>query len=324
MATLVDDVARAALSAVGSNAGVLFAIGWVSDRYRQLANRGRLKALRRIEQLVLPAAMSEGLVTITRGSTTVTGDADATTAWAALGADQLVGRYFRSSRNWYRVTNYDGASSLSLHTEYTEPDVDEVAYKIVQRHTRLPKDTQYVGRFVHQRLWRPISTVSISEMDLMYPERLYVADTGPECVAEIGDDEDGVRLVEFYPPPNNSDSVLFTYYARSPELRAGMTLPDDLDVEALKQGVLIDVFRFEMAKAIRENRVEQAAIWRNESRAQETVWEKRIEELLRKDRASDDITTILHTRGAPLYGDVTWIRTAAQDAYSRLSGWPTL
>lgn len=321
MATTVDDLARATLAAVGSNAGVLQAIRWTSDRYRQLSNRGRLRALRRVEQLVIPASIDDGTVTVTRGSTTVTGDATAIAAWVAAGTDALRGRYFRFRRNWYKITNFSG-STISLHSEITEDDSSAVGYKIVQRHTRLPKDLKYLGNFVHQRLWRPLAKVNLVELDQMHPERLFVTGTGPEMYAEVGDDEDGVRLVEFYPYPNNTDSVLFTYFAKSPDLTPGMALPDDLDIEALKQGVLIDVYRFEMARAARENRVEQAALWRNELRAQETTWEKRIEELLHSDRSSDDLSVILHTMGPPAYGDLTFIRTARQDAVSRLDNWP--
>src|SRR5579885_1928570 len=176
----VDDVARSALNAVGSNAGLLQAIRWVSDRYRQLGNRGKLRALRRIDQLVIPAAITDGTATFTRGSNLVTGDDTASSAWitgtSTANADDapplntpapqhsVVGRWIRYKRVWY---------------------------KIVQRHTRLPKNTRFVGGFVQQRLWRPLTQLSIAELDLTYPERLFVAGTGPEVWAVIGDDDEG-------------------------------------------------------------------------------------------------------------------------------------
>ena len=334
MATIVDDVARSTIAAVGSNAGLLQAIKWTSDRYRQLANRGKLRALRRIAQITIPAAIESGgtdgavdggLATFTRDSDIVTGNATAQATWLSLGAD-IVGRYIRYRRVWYKVVNVEPlagpSAQLRLENTCTEPDSTDTAYKLVQRHTRMPSDARFFGRFVQQRLWRPLSLVSISELDLMHPERLFVAGTGPELCAEIGVGEDGQRLMEFYPYPHRAESILFTYYIKSPDLNPGDALPEELDVESLKMGVLIDVYRFEMAKALRDNKVEVAAVWRNELRAQEKTWEDRLQELMRVDRSTEDINVILHTQGPPVIGDFTFIRTARQDAISRLGNFP--
>jgi hypothetical protein len=339
MAIAVEDVARAALSSVGSNAGILQAVRWVSERYNQLANRGRLRALRKVAAVNIPAAITDGTASFTAGSDIVTGDSTAQAAWLAATSTanqdnlpatavntSIVGRYIRARRIWYKITRLEpdgsGGVQLRLETPFTELSAPNTAYKIVQRHTRMPQDMRFLGRFVQERLFRPMTQLSISELDLLHPERLFVTGTGPEVVAEIGDDIDGVRLVEFYPYPLRNETLKFTYYARPQELTVGMTLPDDISPEALKMGVLIDVYRYEMAQALRDNRVDVAATWRNEMRAQETTWERRIEELLRTDRSADDISLILHTQGPPAYGDLTFIRTARQDAISRIANWP--
>lgn len=334
---IVDDVARSALAAVGSNAGLLQAIRWTSDRYRQLANKGKLRALRRIEQLIIPAAITDGTATFTRGSALVTGSAAAVTAWTTgqslvntddeqpnllVPEHSVIGRYIRYRRVWYRVAGLEPNGQLRLATPVAEDDSTDVNYKLVQRHTRLPKDTRFLGGFVQQRLWRPLAQLSLYELDMTAPERLFVAGTGPESWTVIGDDEDGTRLVEFYPYPLRNEAILFTYYKKSPELTPGVTLPDDLDLESLKMGVLIDIYRFEMSQAMRANQVEQAALWRNELRAQEKTWEDRMQELMRVDRSDDEVKTILHTQGPPVFGDFTFIRTARQDAISRLGNFP--
>jgi len=334
----VDDVARSSLAAVGSNAGLLQAIKWTSDRYRQLSNRGKLRALRRIDQLVIPAAITDGTATFTRGTDIVTGDATAQAVWrtgisvvnsdnAPNSIDQsIVGRYIRYRRVWYKVTNLEpdglGGVQIRLHNPVAEDSSTAVNYKLVQRHTRLPKDARFLGGFVQQRLWRPLAQLSISELDLTAPERLFVAGTGPESWTVIGDDEDGVRLIEFYPYTLRNEAILFTYYAKSPDLTPGTNLPDDLDIESLKMGVLIDVYRYEMSQSLRANQVEVASVWRNELRAQETTWRNRMEELFRVDRMDDEVKTILHTQGPPVFGDFTFIRTARQDAISRLGNFP--
>jgi len=47
-----------------------------------------------------------------------------------------------------------------------------------------------------------------------------------------------------------------------------------------------------------------------------------MDELFRVDRSDDDIKVILHTQGPPTFGDFTFIRTARQDAISRLGNFP--
>lgn len=327
----VDDIAREALNSVGSNAGLIQAIKWVSQRYRQLAQRGKMRHLRRIGEVIIPAAVTDGTITATRGSEVVTGNTTAQAAWLAVGnpdvtGSGMVGRYFRYRRDWYEIEDLipdgSGGVSLKLRSQIAEDASTAVNYKIVQKHTRMPADMQSMGLFVQMRLWRPLTEMSIMELDLTQPERLFVAGTGPEMYAEIGDDAQGIRTVEFYPYPLENELIRFTYYTRSPDLNPGDRIPNAIATEVLKSGALVDIFRWEMAQALRDNRVETAAVWRNELRAQETTWMKRMEEAMVAERANDDISMILHTMGPPAYGDFTFIRTARQDAISRLGNFP--
>jgi hypothetical protein len=322
MAITVDEVAYSALSGIASNAGLLNACRWVSDRYRQLSNRGRLRSLRRVDSLVLPAAISTGTVTATRASDIVTGNAAAYAVWDPT----LVGRYFRYARNWYEITGVEedgsGNFQLRLRTEIAEATGTAVTYNIVQRHTKMPDDLRFMGSVVHQRLYREVTQLSLNSMNFLYPERIYVGGAGPEVFCEVGDAPDGRRLMEFYPYTSATEQLLYTYYAKSPDLRPGDPLPDNLDPEALKQGVLIDLYRWEMAKAMRDNKVDAAGLWGNMMSRQGAVWERRIEELLRADRSVDDVDYILHALGPPVAGESAWIRTAGADALSRLTNWP--
>lgn len=325
---LVDDVARETLSAVGSNAGQLQAIKWVSQRYRQLCQRGKMRHLRVTGEVVIPRALGgdttvDGTVSAERDSNIVTGDATAQASWASLGQDDLAGRFFRYRRVWYEIDGLEPDGNLRLKSLVAEEDSSDVDYRIVQRHTRMPADLQSISPvMVHMRLWRPLTAMSINELDQTQPERIFVAGTGPELWAEVGDDPQGVRLVEFYPYPVRSEMVRFVYYKRAPELTPGTQVPGDIAIEILKSGALVDVFRFEMSQAARENRVDAAALWRNEARAQETTWQKRMEEAMAAERANEDISLILHTMGPPVPDELTWIRSARQDSISRLTNFP--
>jgi hypothetical protein len=317
----VDDVARSALSATGSEAGLLLAIRWASERYRQLASRTKFRHLRQIGELVIPADITTGTITVTEGEDTVTGNATALAAWS----DDLVGRYFRGRRNWYRIEAVNQTTGvLKLASAFTEDSLAATDYHIVPQRVRLDSRARYTGAFVHMRMHRKLVELGMEAMDFEYPARVVIAGSGPEVVAEVGVDTDGTKLVELYPYATQQEMIRYAFWPVAPELRPGSALPLELDPQVLRDGTLIDVMRFEMAKALRANQVEVAATWRNEARAQETTWEKRIDEAIKSDHAQDDVTLILHTRGRPLaYSDQDpWIRTGREDAYSRLSNWP--
>jgi hypothetical protein len=320
----VDEVARAALSVVGSNAGLFLAIGWADERYRQLTSRVKMRHMRRLGEVVIPVPIDDGLATATRGSDAVTGDATATTAWAAFPEMKDGTWYFRGQRTWYRITDVTPAGALKLESEYAETGITAGGYKIIKRYHKLAPDVRFLGKFVHMRLHRPLRDVSMLNLDLDHPARWTTAGSGPEMVAEAFNDTEGHRMVEFYPYATQIEMVHYVYWPTPLKLRPGSILPAEVDVEALKSGVLIDVYRFEMAKAAREAKVESAALWRNEMRAQETTWERRIEEIAKADRGIDDVALILHPCGLPTWptDDDPLIKTARADAVSRLTGWP--
>src|SRR5207253_3230676 len=131
--------------------------------------------------------------------------------------------------------------------------------------------------------------------DMMFPARNNVTG-GPRYLADLGvDHESGLRVIEAYPYNDLSEQIVYTYWQTARDLQIADVLPNEVDVVLLKAGVLIDVFRYEMARAQRDAKVEQAALWRNESRAQTTEWESKIMDAIRVDRASDDLTFILRT-----------------------------
>lgn len=320
MAT-VDEVARQALTAVGSDAGVLLATKWASERYRQLSNRTKFRHLRRIGELVIPADINAGTVDCVEGSDVIVGDATAVAAWTP----DIVGRYFRGRRNWYRIALVDTANNrLRLESVFTEDDATDVGYHIVPQRVRVSDTVRQLGDFVHMRLHRKLVSTGLTAMNMEHPARIVIAGSGPEVVIEIGDDLDGCKQVEFYPYCTSQEMIRYVYWPVAAELRAGDTLPRELDEAVLRDGVLIDVMRFEMSKALKANQPEVAATWRNEARTQETTWQNRIDEAVKADRALDDVTLILHTRGRPVAYDSSdpWIKTGRQDAANRIGNWP--
>ena len=101
-----------------------------------------------------------------------------------------------------------------------------------------------------------------------------------------------------------------------PELARDSLIPIGIDSYVLREGALIDIMRYESAKAMQAGNVEAAAFWRNEYRAQSTSWERNILEAARTDKGSDDMTMILESHG--IRQDVD-IRTAREHV---IATWP--
>jgi hypothetical protein len=296
MAT-VDDAAREALAAVDTDAGFLRAVDWASDRYRELTNRSRYRALRKVGEIVVPAKITTGTITTTRGSNIVTGDATAQAEWVQ---HDLVRRHFRASpgRAWYEIEGMvvSGATTtLRLKSPFSENAVSGGAYEIVQRWTRVDDDARSLGKFVWMRFGRELEKTTLTELDVLFPDRLLVTAGGPFFVAEIGVDDDGVRLVEIYPYASTSEIFHYVYWPHSPRLRPGDSLPEGIDPYVLREGVVMDIYRWEMSRAIRAGNIEAAAVWRNEFRSQRQSWEQAIRDAGKADKGQTDVSLILRS-----------------------------
>jgi hypothetical protein len=297
----VDDVARSALAAVNTDAGILRAVRWTTERLRELNNKIRLRSLRQVGEVVIPAEISTGTATATRGSRNVTGNAAAQAVWIP----DLENRYIRfTSRNqWYRIAGVVKTSAtvgeLRLESEFADDDVTAGSYRIVQRFVKLDPRVRHLGKFVFMRMRRELETISLTELNIDQPDRIFRTAAGPNFVVEMGTDDDGRRIVEMYPYPKETEVIHYIYWPEIADLMPGDKLPPGLDPYILKAGVLVDVMRYTMGRELQAGNVESAAVWRNEYRAQETTWRNAIMDAQRADKGLDDITLILRS---PTFG----------------------
>lgn len=312
--TTVIDVARDALASLNTGASVVLAAKWVANRYRQLASRTRLRSLREIGEVVIPAEIVAGVATITRGSKIVAGDSAAQSAWAAT-TEQITRSYFRARVVWYEIESISGGQQITLKSEFAEDDITAGSYKIVQRFTALDSRARWLGTFINVRRRRPLARLSLAELNIKTPERQHVGQ-GPFTYTEIGTDSNEARLVEMYPYPQKAELISYVFWSVPPELARDSLIPIGIDSYVLREGALIDIMRYESAKAMQAGNVEAAAFWRNEYRAQSTSWERNILEAARTDKGSDDMTMILESHG--IRQDVD-IRTAREHV---IATWP--
>jgi len=143
----------------------------------------------------------------------------------------------------------------------------------------------------------------------------------PTQVSQLGTDSSGDLQVEFYPYSDESEIVHYVYWGMPSTLSITTTIPPQIDPQVLKEGALIDLYRYLKARALSIGQIDAAALLRNDEHAQNTRWERIIQEARRADRGIDDTSFILKMYGGRqgLTGDIT---DARDEIYYRgARGW---
>jgi hypothetical protein len=295
MAT-VEDVASLAISAVDVSAerplGILQVAKWVDQRYRELAGRVRFRQLRKVGAIDIPAAILTGTVTATEGSATLVADGDAQTA---IGATNIVGRHIRMHAVWYEITAY-AAPNITIATPYAELAGAGLGFLLLPRFHTLDASARWLGKFVFPRRRRTLEMRAAEALDRTAPERL-LASYGPLYVAEAPNATSGAKRVELYPYTKTEETIYYTYWAIPTTLVLDTVIPQEVDPYVLREGVLIDVYRYRASQEANAGKADLAAYWRNEQRAQTTSWESQIMQATRADRGQDDVGFIYHILG---------------------------
>lgn len=307
----VEDVAAGVLAAIDSDAGLLLAAKWTNERLRQIAGRTKLRSQRAVTPVTVQANISTGHIAVVRGSQMVTADATASAAWFG----DLAGRHLRGRAVWYEIEGVSGATAR-LRAPWAEDSSTELTYTIVQRVVAVAaRWIAPVGVFQRRR-WT-VEAIGLAELDRVAPERPIVAG-GAQCFAEIGAtiDLEGrpARAIEFYPPSNDTEVYTLITWGVPRDLALDESLPPELDEHVLREGVLVDAMRYKMAQALTADKLEVAALWRNEYRAQETRWEKVMDQAFAANAAVDDVSVVLRDLGAGPRIDIT---TARDDVWMR-------
>ena len=259
-------------------------------RYQELVTGRKMLHLRRIFEVVVPALIDTGTVTMIKGSKEVVGDATAQEAWTK----DIVGRYVLVKNVFYEIADLQPNKTIILTTPYIEVDVTDGGYKIIDRKIKLDRDVAQVGSMVNMSLRIPIRTQDQDYTNVMAPARSSIA-SGPIIASSIGEDPDGSPIYEFYPYSNLDTAVQYTGYINPPELAVDDRVPNAIPVTVLIEGIQADLMKAEMSKALQKGDPNGAALWRNDYRAQQTVWNRMKNIAYRNDVATDDATFILQT-----------------------------
>lgn len=315
MAT-VEEVVRDLLGALATDAGALLAAKWVDNKYQELVSKVKFRHLREMGELVVPAVIDDGTVTVVRGSTDVAG---VSTSWLTdIGTGAQEYWYIRLSTAWHKISSITDDANLVLATAFAEDDVSAGAYVAVKRHLTVDTNARWLGDFIHTRLRNRLDgPISYADINRRYPGRS-VTGVYPLVVSLVGTDSSNYLMIEVYPPPSESEIIHYVFWNLPSALAFGSTIPTQIDPWVLHTGAMIDLYRYEMAKALRMGQVEQAAVWRNEMRAQMTTWKGVIQDAKRADRGTDDTSFILERLGESYYtGGQRTARDIVLDRWTR-------
>jgi hypothetical protein len=171
-------------------------------------------------------------------------------------------------------------------------------------------DVRWYGTFVYLTAtagtYRNLDETTIEELDTLYPG-LPTLVGGPRVWADMGMNTAGTfRKVRFYPAPTATagETLTYSYWINPVALTLTDNIPPMIPVSKLREGVLIDVARFEQAQATRSAKVDVAAVWDKMAMEQEMRWERAIFDMMRTDRVTsgDDDAIMLQQIRSGLQG----------------------
>lgn len=265
---------------------------WMNDRYRELVTKAQFSHLRKVGEFVMDAVVSDGTISVTRGSTSVTGT---DTTWATSPTVATHEHWYLRTRTvWHRIASVTNDTTLTLATAFTEDTVTDGTYEIVKRTHSLASDARWLGTFVFPRLRYKIDTVAPFEVDIAYTGRI-IAQGTPYVVAHVGNDSSSYLKVEIYPPPKDTELVRYIYWSLPTDLTLTADIPPSIDPYVLKEGALVDFYAAMKIKHAEKAEVEAAAFYANEEAKQRTRWKDYIRDAIRTNRASDEVTFLIES-----------------------------
>ena len=309
----LSEVASTAVAMLGVGSPLLAQTS-ANLRYQELATGMNMLHLRDLYSLIVPGYINTGTVTATKNSNIVTGNTAAQDVWTP----EIIGRFIQFKNVFYEVADLRTDKTIVLTMNYIEETLASGAYKIIQRRVKLDKQVAQIGSFVNMNLGRSIQTLPIDYANTVSPARTSFS-SGPLIAMQVGFDKDQSLIYEFYPYSNRDTAILYTGYKSPENLEPNQQLPKAVPSFVLIEGIKIDLMLAEMTKALEAKNVNEAAVWRNDYRAQETKWNNRSKKsAFRNDVGSEDSTFILQTtfgRSSP-NNDFDSITTARDQVFS--------
>ncbi len=241
-----------------------------------------------------PALINTGSVTVTQGSTSVTGDATAIAAWNLIANAEFIQRQFRIGGGpVYNISTYT-SPTITLERPYGEPDAAGANYEIYQCYYPIP-EANFIRwtSFVDVVNGFPLETGwTKSQIDLADPKRgakglaYKVANFRVAPSASSGTTFTGAIQFELWPHPT---SLLYyqTLYQRR---GADFVTDDDLLPNAVCEGTLIDMSKIKAYEWAEANKGKHPTLkgvdWNTMKKDIEKTFKSELNEDIRNDLES--------------------------------------
>lgn len=285
----VQDTALQIIAATASDAGLQLAVNWLNQRYAELVSRARMRQNRRWGTLYAPSPITAPTVTATTGSTSITFSAAPTDPVSGSNVS-VQGWHFRSNINWYFVTAHtSGQTSATIESDFSETGGSGLSCTLVKRFLPITDaSARWVSAVVHMRRRKRLRYKTSTMMNEQYPSRTLVG-AFPWCWTEAPRYVDsldistvlgstGQKFIEVYPPSNQQETYGYIYWNVPQSFAVTDTLPPEIDEWVLREGVLVDVYRYKSEQWAMKGNDTMATFYANKESRQRTVWEAAIQQ----------------------------------------------
>lgn len=211
---------------------------FIRDRYRRVLEARDWSALRTEAEFQLNVSKSDGTVSITRGTDTVTGTG---TSFAATDA----GRQFKIGTSpIYTVTTVNSTTEMVLDRDFGGDTATGATYKIFDGYITVPSDFLRFDTVVDpSQGWRLRTGITAGELNQIDPQRTYFGT--PYVLADRLYSSTGRPQYEVWPYTDAAKTLYYTYIKQADDLLDEDDTPIyPLRSDVLVSGALADVARW--------------------------------------------------------------------------------
>lgn len=284
MAGTILDTATQIIAATASDAGVQLAVNWLNQRYAEYISRGRKRQNRRFGAIYAPIPITNLTINATQGNAGITFSAIPTdpTTGAQI---NLIGWHLRTNVTWYFITNHTaGSTNAQIQSPFTDATGTTLSATLVQRFLPVTDPScRWISSVVHMRRRKRLREIPWEALNSRYPGKTPILAApwcwaeAPRFIANISLSGAGQKFIEVYPPSSVVETYNYVYWNVPQVFAVTDILPPEIDEWVLREGVLVDVYRYKQNKWADAGNQVMADHWAQQVVMQEARWEAAIQ-----------------------------------------------